>query len=152
MDDDLTPEQRFAAEDAETLVPRALLLGKTPDEIVEDLIKLDYALPAARALVERIQREMREFNESPESRRRLIDAAHRQFLGGLIGAVIASGLTTALLGLMATSGGLGCFLVLASLFLMGGGFTMAGRGWARWRLYRGWERQIAEREKRRTQT
>ena len=36
MDDELTPEQKFAAEDAETMVPRALRCGRHPDDIVAD--------------------------------------------------------------------------------------------------------------------
>jgi hypothetical protein len=41
MDDELTPEQKFAAEDAETMVPRALMQGRSPEEIAAELARLD---------------------------------------------------------------------------------------------------------------
>ena len=145
MDDELTPEQRFAAEDAETLVPRALLLGKSPDDIVADLVALDWSLPAARALVERFVNEMRKFNESPENRQRLIDRAFKQFVIGLFLSVLALTLVVMLLLLaIAIRGSL--VLVAGALLVCGGSITAAGRGWSRWRLYRGWARQIADRD------
>jgi hypothetical protein len=143
MHDDLTPEQKFAAEDAETLVPRALLLGKTPDEIVADLMQLDWSPAAARALVTRVQNDMRQFNESPEARQKLIDAAFKQFIGGLL-ASIAAGIFVASTLFIAMVGG--WCVVIPALFLLGSGITVAGRGWTRWRLYRGWQRHLAERE------
>ncbi len=141
--DDLTPEQRFAAEDAETLVPRALLLGKTPDEVVADLVRLDWSPPAARAFVERVQKEMREFNESPESRQRLIDRAFKQFAGGSLAALATGSLTISML-VLAMSGV--WIFVLVPLVMFGGTLTIAGRGWSRWRLYRGWEKHLSKRK------
>ena len=144
MDDELTPEQRFAAEDAETLVPRALLLGRRPDDVVADLVKLDWSPVAARAFVERVLRQIREFNASPESRQRLIDAAFKQFVGGLLASLATGALTLALLFIGLIGGWL---LVIVPLLLFGAALTAAGRGWARWRLYRGWERHLQGREK-----
>lgn len=145
MNDELTPEERFAAEDAETLVPRALLLGRTPEEIVADLVQLDYSAPAARALVERVRNEMREFNASPQSRQRLIDAAFRQFAGGLIVAVLGGVVSAALLAIAVVGGWL---CIVGALLILGGGITIAGRGWARWRLYRGWAKSLEARQRR----
>jgi hypothetical protein len=93
MDDELTPAQRSMAEDAETMVPRALLVGRSPDDIVADLIRLDWSPAAARALVERVANDLRRFHESPESRLQLLAEAKRQWLGGILlmlaGVVIA---------------------------------------------------------------
>jgi uncharacterized membrane protein len=144
-DDELTPEQRFAAEDAETMVPRALLLGKSPDDVVADLVKLDYSVAAARTLVERVMREMQEFNESPESRKRLIDGAFKQFIGGLIATVIVAAITIPAM-IFATA--IAWAFALVPVILFGATITMTGRGWARWRLYRGWEQRYLERENR----
>jgi hypothetical protein len=144
MDDELTPEQRFAADDAETLVPRALLLGRTPDEVVADLVKLDWAPAAARAFVERVRNDMRQFNESPASRQQLIDSSFKQFVGGLI-AALASGCLTVFTLALAMVGGWP--LALVAILLLGGSLTVAARGWARWRLYRGWARHLEERAK-----
>jgi hypothetical protein len=144
MNDELTPEQKFAAEDVETLVPRALLLGKKPEEVVADLVQLDWSAAAARALVARVTDQMRQFNESPESRRRLIDAAFKQFVGGLI-AGLAAAILTAFVLIVAMGGG-GVF-VIGALLLLGGSMTAAGRGWSRWRMYRRWALHLDEKEK-----
>jgi hypothetical protein len=146
MDDELTPEQRFAAEDAETLVPRALLLGKRPEEIVADLVKLDWSAPAARAFVERVMENMRQFRESPESRQRLIDEAFKQFVAGLVLAVV--GLATMGLGftiwMIGATGRIVLFAVPFGAFAIGLG--LMGRGWARWRLYKRWAHNLEQAE------
>ncbi|MBI2804282.1 MAG: hypothetical protein HYX68_04775 [Planctomycetes bacterium] len=138
MDDDLTPEQKFAVEDAETLVPRALLLGKPEDEIVADLIKLDYSPAAAHALVQRVATEMKHFRESHENRRRLIDQARWQFLVGLVlavGGLVMMGLGFAV-WMIGASGRIVLFAVPFGFFVWGLGLT--SRGWMRWRMYRRW--------------
>jgi hypothetical protein len=142
MDDELTPEQRFAADDAETLVPRALLLGRTPDEVVADLVKLDWSPAAARAFVKRVLNDMRQFNESPESRQRLIDSSFKQFVAGSIAALAAGVLTALALGLAVVGG---WPLAVVAVVFLGGSLTVAARGWARWRLYRGWARHLETR-------
>ena len=43
MDDELTPEQRFAAETGEAMVPRALIQGRRRDDIIADLVRLDWS-------------------------------------------------------------------------------------------------------------
>ena len=143
MDDELTPEQRFAAEDAETLVPRALLLGKTPEEIVADLVKLDWTPAAATAFVERVLVDMRQFRESPESRQRLIRNAFKQFIGGILFMLIGIGI-----GAVPVLALLRGFYFLAMLGLatavFGGGLVTGGRGWSRWRLYKSWARRLEQ--------
>jgi len=133
MDDELTPEQKFAAEDAETKVPRELLQGRSQEEIVADLIKLDWSPAAANAFVARVVDDLRRFQASPESRQRLVAEAWWQFVGGAILALLSVGLTASTF-LFALAGS-GFFVVAFGLFF--GGLILAGRGWARWRLYRG---------------
>ncbi len=131
MDDELTPEQRFAAEDAETLVPRALLLGRRPEDVVGDLVKLDWSRAAAESLVARVIEDMRQFRASAESRQRLIDNAFKQFLGGLmLGFVglVAMGLGFAIYMV----GAMGRFILFAIPFgVFACGLGLAGRGWSR---------------------
>jgi hypothetical protein len=141
MDDELTPEQRFAAEDAETLVPRALLWGKKPEDVVADLVKLDWSRAAAESLVARVIKEMRQFRASAESRKRLIDRAYQQFILGLILASGGAGILGVAFGTSAAGLWLYCFyLVPFGIFIVG--IALAGRGWARWRLYRGWAQHL----------
>ena len=140
MDDELTPEQRFAVEDAETLVPRALLAGKEPQDIVDDLIKLDWSPAAARALVRRVIEDMRQFRASTESRQRLIDNAFKQFIGGSLFALVGVGI--------ALLGGLIMWLLVLGLLVFFGGLVTGGRGWSRWRLYSKWAQNLDQARKR----
>jgi len=139
MDDELTPEQKFAAEDAETMVPRALLIGRTPEEIVGDLVRLDWSPPAARDFVARVMEDMRQFRESRESRELLLANSWRQFVGGSVMMLAGCGLG-ALAFLAMVGGGIALFGLTFVVFF--GGLVLAGRGWSRWRLYRNWARQI----------
>lgn len=133
MEDELTPEQKFAAEDSETMVPRALSEGRDPDDIVRELVRLDWSPAAARALVDRVADDLERFRESPESREQLVREARVQFA---IGATMAlSGVfVTAFTLLAALAGALPFFVVSFGLILAG--LVVATRGWARWRLYR----------------
>jgi hypothetical protein len=72
MNEELTPEQKFAQDDPETLVPRELARGRTRDEIVADLVRLDWSEGAARATVDRIADEFERYTASPESRAQLV--------------------------------------------------------------------------------
>jgi hypothetical protein len=132
VDDELTPEQRSAAEDPETLVPRALMQGRHPDEIVAEMVRLDWSPRAARAFVARVADDLRRFHDSPESRKRLVLEARAQLVAGLlialVGAVLA--VLAILLGCLGLAG------VVITVGLFGVGLTVAGRGWTRWRLYR----------------
>jgi hypothetical protein len=133
VDDELTPEQRSMAEDAETMVPRALLLGRRPDDIVADLVRLDWSPEAARALVARVANDLRRFHESPESRLQLLAEAKRQWLGGILllsAAVVIAAITL----LSSLAGVFTLFVVPFGLAL--GGLVLAGRGCGRWRYYR----------------
>lgn len=134
MDDELTPEQKFAAEDAETMVPRALAQGRDPEDIVRELVRLDWSPAAARAMVARVADDLARFHASPESRERLVHEARVQFAAGATMALLGL-LVTAFTLLLALAGGLPFFVVAFGLILVG--LAVAGRGWARWRLYRG---------------
>lgn len=133
MDDELTPEQKFAAEDAETMVPRALSLGRTPDDIVADLVRLDWSPAAARALVTQVADDLRRFRENPESRHQLLAEARRQWFGGCLLALAGVGLAAFTL-LAALAGALPFYVV--SFGLVAAGLALAGRGWGRWRYCR----------------
>jgi hypothetical protein len=133
MDDELTPQEKFAAENPETMVPRALLEGRDPEDIVADLVRLDWTLPAARGLVAQATDDLRRLRESPEARRQLLREARGQFLAGILLALLAA-LLTAFTFLAALAGALPFFIVAFGVFF--GGVVLMGRGWARWRLYR----------------
>lgn len=133
MDDELTPEEKFAAEDPETLVPRAILAGRHPEDIVAELVRLDWKPHAAWAVVRRAADDLRRYQESPESRHRLVREARAQFVLG----VILFGLAATLTGLAFLVGVCGgALVVVVATGPLGAGGLMMTRGWARWRLYR----------------
>jgi hypothetical protein len=132
MDDELTPEQRFAAEDAEAMVPRALLQGRSPEDIVAELLRLDWSPAAAQSLVARAAADVRLLRESPEWRRRLLEHARRQFATGALLALLGAGITAFTL-LAALTGAVPYYVVAAGLFF--GGLMLLSRGWTRWRFY-----------------
>lgn len=140
MDDELTPEQKFAAEDPELMVPRALMEGQSTEDIVAELVRLDWSPSATRTLVVRIADDLRRFYESPETRQQLLREAKTQLVSGFLLVFVSVGITVFTL-LAALAGGLSFFVVGFGLFF--GGLILVGRGWTRWRLYRGSERFIA---------
>jgi hypothetical protein len=133
-DDELTPEQKFAAEDPEAMVPRALMQGRDPEEIAAELVRLDWSPQAARALVARVADDLGRFHESPASRERLVKEARTQLVAGLLLGLLAAGVTAFTL-LAALAGALPFIVVAFGLFFAG--LILASRGWARWQLYRG---------------
>ena len=130
---ELSPEEKFAAEDPETMVPRALMKGRNVDDIVAELVRLDWSPEAARALVARVADDLHRYHASPESRLRLVKEARMQVVGGILIALVAAGFT-ALTLLAAIRGSAPFFVVAFGLFF--GGLMLAGRGCVRWRLYR----------------
>ncbi len=93
MDDELTPEQKFAAEDPETMVPRALVQGRAPEDIIAELVRLGWSPRAAQTMVFRVGDDLRRFHESPESRERLLKEAKTQLFVGLILTLLGAGVT-----------------------------------------------------------
>jgi hypothetical protein len=134
MNDELTPEQKFAAEDPGTMVPRALRQGHSPEKIVADLVRLDWTPAAAQAFVARVANDLRRMQESPESRQQLFAEARRQCVAGIV-LVLLAVLVSAFTLLAALGGALPFFVLALGLFF--GGFVMASRGWTRLRLYEG---------------
>jgi hypothetical protein len=133
MDDELTPEEKFAAEDAETMVPRALMEGRSREDIVAELVRLDWTPAAAHALVTRVADDLRRFHESPESRQQLVREARKQVVTGLLIILLGIGVT-AFTFLAAMAGALPVIVVAIGLFSVG--LVLVGRGWTRWQLYR----------------
>src|SRR5262245_48007842 len=101
MSEELTPEQKFAQADAETLIPRELARGRTRDEIVADLVALDWSPAAARANVDRIGDEFAQFTASPASREQLI--AGKRKIQKLGGRALLCGLAYAVIGYFSDS-------------------------------------------------
>lgn len=130
MDEELTPEQKFAAESPEATVPRDLLLGRSPEEIIADLVRLDWSARSARSFVTHVQRELDRFRASPEARRTMIGSAWTQFLVGLLTGAIGLGLTAMLL-LVSLS-----IVLLAPAWIGFAGLVIMSRGWSRWRFYK----------------
>jgi hypothetical protein len=69
--DELTPQQKFNF-DAEAVASRALLQGRSREDVIAELIRHDWSLRAASALVARVANDLRRYNESPESRLALV--------------------------------------------------------------------------------
>lgn len=137
-EEELTPEQQFAAEDPESMVPKGLLRGRSEDDIVEDLLRLGWSNKAARFLVTRAAEDLRRYRESPEGRREVIAAARKQFMGGVMLASLGLGINL-LNGLGALSGALPVYIFSLGIVVIG--LIMLTRGRMRWKLYRGKELQ-----------
>ena len=134
MDDELTPEEKFAAEDAETMVPRALMAGRSRDDVIAELLRLDWKPHAAEALVARVIADLKRYHASPESRQALRSECRRQVLAGVlllllsVGIGVVSFVAAALRFYFWIGGCVGCLIV---------GIILLHRGWTRWRLYGG---------------
>jgi hypothetical protein len=130
---ELTPQEKFDAENPESMVPRALMAGRTVDAIVADLAQLDWSPAAAHSLVARITDDLRRYYESPDSRRKLINEARKELVGGILLALFGVCMTLfTVLG--ALGGALPFFAVTLGVII--GGLALASRGWNRWKLYR----------------
>jgi len=67
MDDELTPEQRFAADDSEAMVHRELSRGRSREELIIELMRLDWSAPAAASFVDRVADDMRRHRSRPKA-------------------------------------------------------------------------------------
>lgn len=132
MDTELTPKQKFNAEDPECMVPRALLEGRSRDAIIADLIRLDWSPAAAETLVERVARDLVRYQASPESRAALVRECRRQMISGFVIAFLGA-LATALSAIAAVAG-MAVWFIFGGLILVG--LVYGTRGYSRWRLYR----------------
>ena len=132
MDDELTPEQKFAAENPEVTVPRDLMRGRSHESIVADLARLDWSPAAAEALIERAKGDLLSFFGSPETRRELVRDARRQVAVGLL--IAAVGAFIAAFQLLLFESVYICSM-FAGVILGASGVALASRGWTRWKLY-----------------
>lgn len=132
MDDELTPEQKFAAEEPGTMIPRMLGQGRSKEEIVHELVRLDWSQSAADALVTRYVDDLQRYHESPQSREQLLKELGMQIaIGGVI-ALFGIGIT-AFTVLAAIAGATGYFVIAFGLIL--GGIVIMFHGWNRMYLY-----------------
>src|SRR5438552_11920040 len=108
------------------MVPRALSEGRSREDIIADLMRLDWSRPAAAALVDRVANDLKRFHESPESRRGLVAEARRQIAAGLALALLGLGIT-AFTFLAALVGALGFYVIAWGLVFVGA--IVFVRGW-----------------------
>lgn len=129
---ELTPQQKSQAESAETMVPKALLQGRSAEAIIEDLIRLDWEPQAAQALVKRVRQDVQRYFASSESRAALVKECRQEFITGVIATCLGLLVSVGSFFLMVTG-------VLYVWILAGGatifGLVRANRGHSRWRLY-----------------
>lgn len=133
MEADLTPEQKFNAEAPGTMVPRALLQGKSRKDVVKELTQLDWEQREAEEFVERAFQDYTRFSTSLESRAALIRECWQQFCSGMmiagLGAIIAIATYVFVIG-----GALYIWIFAAGMILVG--LVRANRGHSRWQIYR----------------
>lgn len=130
---DETPEQKFAAEDPETMVLRDLRLGSSRDQIVAKLIPQGWSQSRAERFVNELADDIQRYRESPEARRQLLAQARREMIGGAVMAIIGTGIVAATF-LVASWQIPKTFAVLIILTLIG--FAVLGRGYKRLGVYR----------------
>jgi hypothetical protein len=134
METELTPEQKFNAESPETMVPRALLQGRSHAAIIADLVRLDWSPSKAQKFVERVDAEVKRYQVSPESRATLIKECRQQTFNGLL--LIFVGLFINILSFfMIVEGLFYIWISMGAVIIQG--LILAHRGRSRWRIYRG---------------
>lgn len=134
MDDELTPEQKFASDPPETIVTQGYLAGRDRTTIVEDLQRLGWPQEKAEAFFEQMVVDLKRYHESPEARQQLLVSALFQLLGGCLTLLVAGGIAAATLLTAAAAVGLLVLVVPFGLLLLG--LSLVGQGWSRWRFYR----------------
>ena len=131
-DDELTPEERFAAPEPDDWVPKDLARGRSYQEIYDELIKLDWSPTAAAAMIDGAVADLERYAASPESRRQLVRGSLRHVIGGAV--VVAMGALMLAGTLLIFS--INLELLLASMFIIAAGFALLGYGYSRWRTFR----------------
>ena len=143
VDDELSPEQKFAADGPEVMIPRMLKQGRSVEEVVKELVRLDWSASSARALVLRYVDDLQRIHDSLESSEKLLQEIRLQMaMGGML-ALAGVGITVVTL-LAALAGEIPFFIVAFGLFL--GGTVMLLHGWNRMNLYRESEQRHTESE------
>lgn len=128
-DDELTPEQKFAAEDIEVTVFRQLVNRRPKDQILSEIQKHGYSVDKAVRFMRRVRIDVDRYLDSPESRAKLVAEARNQFLIGLV--ILIGGLGLSALTFLATS--LGAVMMFVGA-MIGSGVLM-NSGWSRWQLF-----------------
>jgi hypothetical protein len=134
VEDELTPEQKFASEPPETIVTQGYLAGRDKTSIVDDLQRLGWPREKAEEFFEQMLVDLKRYHESPEARQQLLVSAQFQLLGGCLALLIAGGITAATLLTAAFAVGLLFLVIPFGLLLLG--LSLVGQGWSRWRFYR----------------
>jgi hypothetical protein len=129
---ELMPEEKFNAESAQTMVPKALLQGRSKDSIIGELIALDWSPQAAQGLVNQAERDLESHRASPESRNELLRDCRAQMVVGI--TLLTAGILCTLAFIIGVLIGLGVVVIFTGLIVTGAVFT--SRGYARWRFYR----------------
>jgi hypothetical protein len=137
VDEELTPEQKFAGEPTLADIYRALLAGKRREDVIADLMRYDYTEYGAATLVSRAEEDIHRLRASPDNRAVMMDEATKQ---AVTGACIAGGgilLSVFSVMLVLASGG-GVVFVPAAGGAVGvlTGFIMLFRGLTRRKLFR----------------
>lgn len=81
--EDLTPEQKFHAEEAAITVPRDLISGKPRTEILEGLIRLDYTAEDAEKFICKIEEKILIVKNKPEQIEALKNESKKAYAIGL---------------------------------------------------------------------
>lgn len=132
-EDELTPEQMFAAEDPSVTVPRDLARGRSKERIVADMVRLDWAPTAAAAYVDRVEGELRQYHASPEARRELVAGKVRLMAAGAVVVLFGLGFFAVTLLSVFSFGGAAVVLPVGVVAF---GLLLFGRGFVGWRRYR----------------
>jgi hypothetical protein len=133
-DDELTPQERFYAENPERTVPRDLARGCDREKIIAGIVRLGWTRENAAALVDRAAADLEKYRSSPEGRREVLGGAVREMIGGLL---------IFLFGVCATVSTVLSALAFLSKYwffpigLIAFGLALFVRGYTRWTTYRG---------------
>lgn len=132
--DELTPEERFAHEDEAIFVTRDLAAGIPEEEIIEQLLQLEWSESAAWKFVGRAKKELQLHRSSPKGRRQVVDIYFRQMVGGAVLTLI--GVLLALYSLVAPSSlGFGITAIFYGKIFTG--LVLFSTGRTKWKIYRG---------------
>lgn len=133
LEDEPTPEQRFAAEAPEKWVPRDLARGRSREDIVADLLRLDWTSDDAAAFVDRAAADLARYRSSPEGRADLVRESFRQMVGGFTLSAVGAALFIWAVVNESLPAGVG----VAGFVLVIVGLVRGSRGYLRWSTYRG---------------
>jgi hypothetical protein len=144
VDDELTPEQKFASDPPEAIVVQGYLAGRAKANIVDDLRRFGWSQPKAEEFFDQMIVDLKWYHESPEARQQLLVGAQLQLWRGCLALLVSGGIAAALL-MAAKAARMVLGEIPFGLLLVGMAFVvipllvgmvMMGQGWSRWRFYR----------------